>query len=1026
MSTFRCKMCGGMLEVSGTQTVVECDYCGTKQTIAKSRDEVIANLFARANNLRLRSEFERAQQLYEKILEQDDTEAEAHWCTVLCRYGIEYVEDPKTGKRIPTCHRTSYKAVTTDPDYLAAMEHGDISQRAIYQQEAKEIDAIQKRTLDIVKKESPFDVFICYKETDEDGQRTRDSIIADEIYYHLTQQGLKVFFAAITLKDKLGQAYEPYIFAALNSAKVMLVLGTKPEYFTATWVKNEWSRFLQLMHDDRSKLLIPCYRDMDAYDLPGEFAHLQAQDMGKIGFINDVVRGIRKIIQPEEPKQADTVQVVNSAEPVSVTPMVQRAFIFLEDGAWNRANEYCEKVLDLDPKNAQAYLCQALVELKCASLEEYVQKRISATEKCKEDRFYLEDHKAHIDSMAEKYWVANYLNYADIAEFYDFDVRYALITGLVRQEQLKQEQENWNQNRLLQRAEQFASGDFKNELTGAKERLLGELKKRVEEAEAEDKKKIAELHRYYDELEAQADDELRQTYERALARQEQDRQEQDRLERERQEQERIRQIEQQRMEQERRLQEQRQMEEDYREWQSQAKRTNSIYVLNQLKGHFTQIEKYEDADFCARRIQEIEKQNQAEREISKKMAEIRRQKDFRRDRIIRVIVVTVLLISAIAGIYFFVLLPKNRYSKALECMNIGDYQQAYTIFSELGDYKWSESYSERLGEYLNGIQLMDERKYQEAISVFQDLIDSWRDSFDGKEKLQECTDQLFLLNFPDYISCGERHTVALRNDGTVVATGWNDSGQCDVTEWKEIVAVSAGYMNTVGLNENGRVLVVGNSLFYDEHDVRSWRGVTSVSAGFFHVVGLRADGTVYAAGKNWNGQCDVQDWENIVAISAGGSCTVGLKDDGTVVITNHPDDADFNREYDVSQWKDIVSVSAAYEHVVGLKSDGTVVAAGYNNCGQCDVDSWRDIIAISTGDRHTIGLRSDGTIVATGNSEYFDGIEKWSDIVAISANGGHNVGMKAGGTLVYAGDNDYGQCDVTDWTDILPDGLIVK
>lgn len=364
MTTFKCKMCGGTLEIQEGQTVAECEYCGAKQTVAKSRDEVISNLFSRANSLRMKSEFDRAEQTYEKILEQDNTEAEAHWGIVLCRYGIEYVEDPKTFKRIPTCHRTSYKAVTADADYLAALEYADISQKAIYQAEAKAIDEIQKNILTIVKNEKPFDVFICYKETDESGKRTIDSTIANDIYYQLTQEGFKVFYAAITLEDKLGQAYEPYIFAALNSAKVMLVLGTKPEYFNAVWVKNEWSRFLQLMRNDRSKLLIPCYRNMDAYNLPEEFAHLQAQDMGKIGFINDVVRGIKKVVKTETAAPTVVKEVIKETTGnTGTTALIKRAFLFLEDGDWASANEYCEKVLDIDPENSEAYLGKLMAEL---------------------------------------------------------------------------------------------------------------------------------------------------------------------------------------------------------------------------------------------------------------------------------------------------------------------------------------------------------------------------------------------------------------------------------------------------------------------------------------------------------------------------------------------------------------------------------------------------------------------------------------------------------------------------------------
>ena len=299
MAIYKCKMCGGELECMAAEPVGVCEYCGTRQTLPKANDEIIQNLFNRANTLRLKGEFDKAEQVYEKILQEDPTEAEAHWGIVLCKYGIEYVEDPGTYQRVPTCHRTSYDAITADTDFLAALEQADPARRLIYEAEAKTIDDIQKSILAVVKNEQPFDVFLCYKQTDEYGKRTVDSAIANEIYYQLTQEGMKVFYAAITLEEKLGREYEPYIFAALNSAKVMLVIGTKPQYFNAVWVKNEWSRFLKLMKRDRSKLLIPCYRDMDAYDLPDEFARLQAQDMSKIGFISDVVRGIKKLSAPE-------------------------------------------------------------------------------------------------------------------------------------------------------------------------------------------------------------------------------------------------------------------------------------------------------------------------------------------------------------------------------------------------------------------------------------------------------------------------------------------------------------------------------------------------------------------------------------------------------------------------------------------------------------------------------------------------------------------------------------------------------
>ncbi len=370
MSIFKCKMCGGTLEISENQTVVECDYCGTQQTLPRLNDERKANLYDRANHFRRNNEFDKAMSIYESILNEDNMDAEAYWSLVLCRYGIEYVEDPATHKRVPTVNRAQFTSIFDDDNYKSALENADMSQRAIYEAEAKAINEIQKGILAISQKEEPFDVFICYKETDNNGRRTPDSVLANDLYHQLVQEGFKVFFSRITLEDKLGTAYEPYIFAALNSAKVMVVLGTRPEYFKAVWVKNEWSRYLSLVKQSGGKkVLIPAYKDMDPYDLPEEFSHLQAQDMGKLGFMQDLIRGIKKLTQVEAPKVTVKETVIASGN-ANVAPLLKRAFIYLEDGDWQSANDYCERVLDQDPENAEAYIGKLMAELKCRKQEQ--------------------------------------------------------------------------------------------------------------------------------------------------------------------------------------------------------------------------------------------------------------------------------------------------------------------------------------------------------------------------------------------------------------------------------------------------------------------------------------------------------------------------------------------------------------------------------------------------------------------------------------------------------------------------------
>ena len=358
---FKCKMCGEKIEVEANKSVVTCEFCNTPQSVPKIDDEHREKLYDRAEHFRRNKDFDKAIKIYDQLLNIDNTDAEAYWSIVLCKYGIEYVDDPATMRKIPTCHRASYDSIIADDDYKMAIKYADRQQKDIYEAAAREIDNVQKEILALAEKEEKYDIFICYKETDANGNRTIDSVRANEIYYSLTEAGFKVFYAAITLEGKLGSEYEPIIFAALNSAKVMLVVGTKPEYFNAVWVKNEWSRYIRIMKKDRSRALIPCYADMDAYDLPEEFSHFQAQDMGKIGFINDVVRGIKKVLNVDAAKKSTTS---SSAANSDIAPLLKRAFMFLEEAKWAEATEYCERVLDKDPECADAYLGKLMVELR--------------------------------------------------------------------------------------------------------------------------------------------------------------------------------------------------------------------------------------------------------------------------------------------------------------------------------------------------------------------------------------------------------------------------------------------------------------------------------------------------------------------------------------------------------------------------------------------------------------------------------------------------------------------------------------
>ena len=259
-------------------------------------------------------------------------------------------------------------SIFDDEDYKNAYMYADVIAKKYYSEEAEYIDNIQKKIHLICSNEQPYDVFICYKESDENGNRTKDSVLAQELYYGLKKENLKAFFAPITLEGKLGTEYEPYIYSALVSAPVMVVISTKPEYVDAVWVKNEWKRYIDMINHGQDKVLIPAYRDMDPYDLPAEFAHLQAQDMSKLGFMQDLIRGIKKILHVEDADNNSSVPY--SGVSATESSYLERAYIFLEDNDWDKASEYLEKVLDINPKNANAYVGKLMVEFHLSKIDE--------------------------------------------------------------------------------------------------------------------------------------------------------------------------------------------------------------------------------------------------------------------------------------------------------------------------------------------------------------------------------------------------------------------------------------------------------------------------------------------------------------------------------------------------------------------------------------------------------------------------------------------------------------------------------
>ncbi|MBO5224144.1 MAG: TIR domain-containing protein [Clostridia bacterium] len=387
-----CKNCGDQIEVEeGAKTVV-CEICGMEQTLPKNDSPEKIEEFLKANEYRRNNRFDVAKSMYQELIAKYPEDNEAYWCKILCEYGIEYVEDDLTERNVPTCHRTVRESIFDNKDYKFIISRASEKERAIFETEAKEIDRIQKEILDAADKAEPYDIFICYKESDSNGKRTKDSQIANRIYTNLTNKGYKVFFSRVTLKNMAGAKYEPIIFSALSSAKVMLHVTTSAEYSNAPWVRNEWSRYLEFMGEDDEKVFVPCIAntDMDAYDLPEELKEFQALNAMDMDFTENLTRQIDskfgRLVMPafqshSMPTQSAQASVQPTQAKVSdpnqekINNLIRRIQLTLEDKDWERVDEFAEDILNIDAGCGHAYKAKLLCEYRCSNLDELAKQK---------------------------------------------------------------------------------------------------------------------------------------------------------------------------------------------------------------------------------------------------------------------------------------------------------------------------------------------------------------------------------------------------------------------------------------------------------------------------------------------------------------------------------------------------------------------------------------------------------------------------------------------------------------------------
>ena len=501
MGGLKCKMCGSNLDIGDSITVCKCEKCGTSQTVPDIEDDKELKLFERAGRLRFNCDFDKAAGIYNTITDSYTEEAEGYWGLILCKYGIEYA-DNASGKKVPVCHRISYDSVMDDEDFELVMENSDSESRAIFREEAKIIEENRKKYIQIAESEQPYDIYISYRAKDDNGDKTAVSEIAGHLYNKLTSARYRVFLSEAALKGKKQSDCEPYIYSALNSANVMLALGTSYDDYNNVWVKNEWNRYLEIAEKNKNKCLIPCYKDVDEYDIPKEFAGLKVCQLGNDDTFNNIMAEIADVVKPEsvnqpapEPEKAEPaeeieLEEIEIIEPVDINKLLDEGFSAISDKNWKKANKLFFHVLDEEPDNSKAYWGQLLVQQECTNAREMADNLYLQVIGNTSDNTYELEIRDRRQEIKDKYPVANLLSEEEYANL--FDVHFNYQSGVENTKSaIAANNEHYilSDNELFKRAKQNADDEVAagiEEFVANVNRHLDEILKNVTEQEQQE------------------------------------------------------------------------------------------------------------------------------------------------------------------------------------------------------------------------------------------------------------------------------------------------------------------------------------------------------------------------------------------------------------------------------------------------------------------------------------------------------------------------------------------------------------
>lgn len=422
LKNIKCKNCEADIDVSAAVgNVVKCPYCGSTYALSNSSDEVQAAL-AFADGLLDVCEFDKAYSAFQKAAGLNPAEPAAHFGMALAAHKIQYLRDYRKDNGLqPICHDINDRKFSDDASYKKALSLSTPEQSADYARKAAEIDRIKSEFSALKAAGVDYDCFICVKVTDDDGRHTEDSHIAEKIYHSLKEAGYAPFYSEYDIRGQSGADYEARILYALFTSESMFLICTDERYLQTSWVKNEYTRFIGMMSEEKKEResLTVVFTDKPIERIAGLGGRIQGISINSFDALQRIINHVEAFREHAAPElkrkeysgasiakrqavrvgiQKRNLAALGGSGEITVSDksMLKNATAFLERGNFSAALNFADMLIKNNASNSAAYRLRFLAENECKTAEEYIERNTTT------DFSSLENAIASADGEAQR------------------------------------------------------------------------------------------------------------------------------------------------------------------------------------------------------------------------------------------------------------------------------------------------------------------------------------------------------------------------------------------------------------------------------------------------------------------------------------------------------------------------------------------------------------------------------------------------------------------------------------------------